>query len=387
MPIRKFPLLFHEETVPPVTKPSAKHVENAAWKRGIPWTESLGIQVKSHVGVAREWLDIHGWLVEVTSDSVAALGSVLSSFQYYRHAEPTPAPAIRVRILHHPGPPCEAVLGLRDATPCFDSETDDVQQLLARMNVRLRYFLAGDREWADLDPHGMAVVNPVAGLACVILPEKTDPHPWAAGYLFSMALSAVFRERGRFFMHAAGVRLGGRGIVIPGSSGSGKTTLCVALVKSGSGFLGDDRLLLEEHEGESRIRAFWEPVNVTEATRGFFPEIPKPDEGSISFRGKSSFRIDQAYPGCLADSCEPEVMLFPRIVTAGGNRLIPLSGTQALVRLLPHSLAVLDPETARKHFNALSRLVRRCRCHELEVSQDLESVRDVLSELLTDKGP
>jgi hypothetical protein len=61
--------------------------------------------------------------------------------------------------------------------------------------------------------------------------------------------------------HAAAV-YGGTGCIIVGNAGSGKSTLLAGLVRSGMGFLGDDRALVKKTDGRFEIRAFPEFIRM-----------------------------------------------------------------------------------------------------------------------------
>ncbi|HEX6958047.1 MAG TPA: PqqD family peptide modification chaperone [Ferrovibrio sp.] len=64
------------------------------------------------------------------------------------------------------------------------------------------------------------------------------------------ALIRLALERSKDFcaIHAAGISLGGRCLLLPGRSGRGKSTLAAALVGTGLPLLGDDTIVLADHD-------------------------------------------------------------------------------------------------------------------------------------------
>lgn len=66
---------------------------------------------------------------------------------------------------------------------------------------------------------------------------------------FELDLYRAVIEAGRsagWLIHAAGLELGGRTLVLAGASGAGKSTLATLLVASGAGYLSDECLLVDE---------------------------------------------------------------------------------------------------------------------------------------------
>jgi hypothetical protein len=55
-----------------------------------------------------------------------------------------------------------------------------------------------------------------------------------------LSIGAWIGARGQYLMHAAGVALGDRGVLLLGAGGRGKTTTALACAASGLSFLGDD---------------------------------------------------------------------------------------------------------------------------------------------------
>jgi hypothetical protein len=71
-----------------------------------------------------------------------------------------------------------------------------------------------------------------------------SPEALAAGDVLAqpghVAIAAWLAARGSFLMHAAGVAIDGRGLLLIGAGGRGKTTTALAAARHGFDFLGDD---------------------------------------------------------------------------------------------------------------------------------------------------
>lgn len=82
------------------------------------------------------------------------------------------------------------------------------------------------------------------------------------------------RARGRYLVHAAAVvDPNGGAWLLAGDSGSGKSTLAWVLVRQGWSLLGDDGVLIEDVDGLVTARAWRDPLRVSLALAGRFPEL------------------------------------------------------------------------------------------------------------------
>ncbi len=82
------------------------------------------------------------------------------------------------------------------------------------------------------------------------------------------------RARGRYHVHAAGVvDPRGQAWLLAGDSGSGKSTLAYALARGGWRVLGDDGVLVEDHHDGVLCHAWREPLRLSDALAGEFPEL------------------------------------------------------------------------------------------------------------------
>jgi len=175
-----------------------------------------------------------------------------------------------------------------------------------------------------------------------------------------------------------------KGIIIPGFSGAGKTTSCIALIRGGFGFLGDDRPILRySRNRDLELLSFPERVNVTNKTINFFPEltISKRIEHNSSLV-KKSFFVEDIYPGSTRDLCIPKAILYPEISTARSSCLENLSKSDALSLFLPHSMLVYDKVTAKKHFDIISDLIESVHTYKLRLGPDIHNLPKLVGSIL-----
>ena len=91
--------------------------------------------------------------------------------------------------------------------------------------------------------------------------------------LLTIALVETMKRFERFPLHAAGLALHGKGVLVPGASGSGKSTTSVTLVRAGFDFLSDDTVFLTSSADGIWVAGFPDEVDVTDSTVARIPEL------------------------------------------------------------------------------------------------------------------
>jgi hypothetical protein len=225
--------------------------------------------------------------------------------------------------------------------------------------------------------------DPRRGRARIEVAGAGPQSIWAASHLlFTPALLEMMRRRGLFGIHAGGLVIDGRAILLAGASGAGKTTLTLALLRAGFGFMGDDTLFLSPDERGLRIQAFPDEVDVTPGTAQLFPELGLPGSEACSHpEHKRPVRAEIAYGLDVAWEARPGILIFPRVAHADHSVLTPMGPQEALVELAPNVL-LTDPRAAQAHFDAIAELARSSRCYRLETGRDLEAVAQVIRSLV-----
>ena len=202
-------------------------------------------------------------------------------------------------------------------------------------------------------------------------------HPFV-----TFSLIELLKRRGLFNLHAAGLCIDGRGIVVAGNSGVGKTTLAVALARAGFDFLSDDMLLLKAGQDGLRVLGFPDQSDVADNTVSMFPELRAAlNPFGLRVGPKSQIRVEAFYGVRTVWECRPAVVIFPRVGRAEESLLTPVDRDEALLELLPN-LLLTQAASSQAHLDALTRLAQEARCYRLETGRDFEALAERLRGLV-----
>src|SRR6185295_4970218 len=193
-------------------------------------------------------------------------------------------------------------------------------------------------------------------------------------------LMELLKRRGHFPVHAAGLALGDRGVLLAGTSGAGKSTLAVALARRGFSFLSDDTVFLSPDASGWRVRAFPDQVDLCADAPDLFPELHQASREDLppGWR-KRQIRAETLYETAICWEVSPRVLIFPAVSGAATSRLRPLSAPDALLELVPNVL-LTDADGSQQHLNALAGLAGQCACYRLDTGRDLDDAVAVVRE-------
>jgi hypothetical protein len=228
-----------------------------------------------------------------------------------------------------------------------------------------------------------AACDPRRGEATISIAGAADEHTWALSHpLLTIPLIEMLKRRARFSVHAAGVALGDKGLIIPGSSGSGKSTLALALARAGFGFLGDDMLFLVRAADGLRALGFPEAFDLTDDTVRLFPDLA--DLLEVEKQPgwpKRQLRAEERFGAEVVWQCRPVALVFPRVAHSARSTLTPMDRSEALLELVPNIL-LTEPISSQQHLDALSQLVASSACYRLETGTDFVELASQLGGLL-----
>jgi hypothetical protein len=249
----------------------------------------------------------------------------------------------------------------------------------------------GDTRYVEVSKAmtGMADVSTNRAVGFVspdaVADEWTVPH-----LLFYPLWAQMLKGEGLFAIHAAAAVKDGRGLLFPASSGSGKSVLSLRLAGSGYGLLGDDTVFLKRRGRAVEIVGFPEHISLRPDALRMFPDAGSPRE-ALMFGGKISVDAAQLYPGCIAERAVVTAVLFPEIAGVPQTTLTPMGAAEALVRLLPYNVLLLDPSSYREHLALLADLVRAATCMTMRTGSDrdpmLAAIEESISGCVAAPGP
>lgn len=196
---------------------------------------------------------------------------------------------------------------------------------------------------------------------------------------FTIPLSELLKQFGLYMLHAAGLCLHGKGILVAGQSGTGKTTLTLALLRGGFDFLADDTVFLT---GMNRIMAFPDECAITAQTAEFFPELKL-------LQGVANKSVAPKHPFCASRlfgikprwECLPQVIVFPKPSPVTQSILTPMPKADALIELMCNVLRT-ERRTSQAHLDALAALVKSCQCYRLQTGRDFDNLPALLKSVV-----
>jgi energy-coupling factor transporter ATP-binding protein EcfA2 len=251
--------------------------------------------------------------------------------------------------------------------------------------VSTRYDESLDSLHLECGESARAVCRPDDGRVTVSFVEAAAAElEWLLSHaLLTVSLMEMLKRRGIFALHAGGVTVGGKAILLAGASGSGKTTLTLALALAGHGFLGDDIAFLTKGDDGLTVLPFPDQVDVTPDSAALLPELaPLFDVAPFTGRGKRGICMDDLRPAAERRDASPGLLLLPSVSHDGRTRLESVSAATAFLELLPNVL-LTEPVSSQAHVDALGRLVAESRCYRIETGRNLAAAVDVVAQSLS----
>jgi hypothetical protein len=248
---------------------------------------------------------------------------------------------------------------------------------------RVLYSERHDRLWISSVWPIRAECDPRSGETVITVEGTVDEHTWALSHpLLTIPLIEKLKRRGLFSLHAAGLALGGKGLIVPGSSGSGKSTLALALARAGFDFLGDDMLFVVRAERGLQVLGFPEAFDLTDDTVRLFPELAGLLESpKLPGWPKHQLRVEDRFGAEISWRCRPVALVFPRVAGRTHSALARIERDEALLELLPNVL-LTESASSQQHLDALAQLTTECACYRLETGTDFAEVATLLRGVL-----
>ena len=202
--------------------------------------------------------------------------------------------------------------------------------------------------------------------------------------LYDLAL----KRQNWYGFHCAGLAKKERGILFPAKKKSGKSTIALTLLKEGFNLLSDDLTYIKQ-VSDNLFLLSTPPMGVglRKSSFIFFPELKKIITGkkinSIEFNESFYFDPEQIFPKCRITKCELHTIVFP-IINASNTLIKKLPKKEAELRLMENlrSTGQYRLEELKEVRNMLGNLVEKTKCYELFVDNNMNSLVEVINNLL-----
>ncbi len=138
-------------------------------------------------------------------------------------------------------------------------------------------------------------------------------------------------------IHAAGVAMAGRALLLPGASGSGKTTLCAHLLQLGADYLSDDSVALDR---QGRVLGYPKALGFKVGTWEYFREALA--DLDVDHGLQLVWQVPPARLGASSvTSADPVAVVIPRFEPEAPVRLEPLPRHTVAAELLTQAQNLL----------------------------------------------
>ena len=285
------------------------------------------------------------------------------------------------------------------ATSAWNGTTPSASPVLADLLRRLRF------DWcAECGPRGevlelhsvgiSAIYNAGPNVLSVVDFEKNrgwllklDDHAfpyWEVGSPFRFLLHEWFASRGLQYVHAAAVGTERGGVLLVGKGGSGKSTTALLCAAVGMQYAGDDYCLIEP------TRAWAHSLYNTGKLKGpgdyaRLPELKglsaNPDSFERGGDGKGVYFLGEIWPDRVAAGMPLRAIVVPRITGQPASRVEPCPPFDALVAMLPSTVAQL-PAASNDDCDRMVALAEKLPAYLLHIGTDIRGIPAAVASLL-----
>lgn len=182
-----------------------------------------------------------------------------------------------------------------------------------------------------------------------------------------------------------------RGALIVGGSGKGKTSLSVGCASTGCGLLSDDLIMLRQHPENESIHAYAisHEVSIRSGTLDLWPNLQALATLPADRRDKRYCMIEQIRPGASRLQTAIHLLLFPSLTGETGSKIVPLSKSQTLQRLVDECLgkSTLPQQAQARLFSFLCALAEQAPGYEVIMARGTNDGPQLVYSLFAGERP
>ena len=215
------------------------------------------------------------------------------------------------------------------------------------------------------------------------LDDDTFPY-WEVGSPFRFLLHEWFAARGLQYVHAAAVGTEKGGLLLVGKGGSGKSTAALLCASAGMQYAGDDYCLIDP------ARAWAHSLYNTGKLKGWedydrLPELKdlstNPDSFERGGADKAVYFLDEIWPHRVVAGMPLRAIVVPRITGQAASSVEPCSAFDAVVAMLPSTVAQL-PAATNEDCGRMVTLAEKLPAYVLHLGTDTRGIPAALTTLL-----
>jgi hypothetical protein len=165
-------------------------------------------------------------------------------------------------------------------------------------------------------------------------------------------------------LHAAAAQRGEDAVLLSGPSGSGKSTMIAALVSAGFGYLTDDAVAIDPHDGT--VYGYPKPIGLSRDVLDLFPGSLSMPTAIRRYLGDEWFVSVSQLGGSCGKGGIPRLAVFPTYAPDATNEAQPVSRAEALVMLAENAFNFNQCGVAA--MDLLARVVSECACYRMRYS-------------------
>jgi hypothetical protein len=218
-----------------------------------------------------------------------------------------------------------------------------------------------------------------------LLKLDDDAFPyWEVGSPFRFLLHEWFAARGLQYVHGAAVGTERGGVLLVGKGGSGKSTTALLCAAAGMQYAGDDYCLIDP------ARAWAHSLYNTGKLKGSedyarLPELKglstNPDSFERGGADKAVYFLDAIWPDCVVEGMPLRAIVVPRITGQAASSVEPCSAFEAIVAMLPSTVAQL-PAATNEDCDRMVALAEKLPAYLLHLGTDTRGIPSALTTLL-----